>query len=32
MPYSCEKKELNLQKGLILLDDPFSSMIKSDLT
>ena len=31
-PYSCEKKELNLQKGLSLLDDPFSSVIESDLT
>ena len=30
--YSCKKKELNLQKGLILLDDPFIFIIWSDLT
>ena len=30
--YSCEKKELNLRKGFILLDDPFISMIGSDFT
>jgi hypothetical protein len=32
LPYSCEKKELNLQKGFILLDDLFISMIGSDFT
>jgi len=32
LPCSCKKKELNLQEGLILLDDPFIFMIWSDLT
>jgi hypothetical protein len=31
-PCSCEKEELNVQKGFILLGDPFISMIGSDFT
>src|SRR4030042_5997145 len=31
-PYSCGKNELKLQKRLILLGDPFISMIGSDFT